>query len=64
VFLVVGTSGVVQPAASLPLLAREAGARVIEVNPEETPLSSSADASFRCASAEFLPRLVEARVRA
>ncbi len=63
VFLVVGTSAVVQPAASLPLLAREAGARLIEVNPEETPLTSSADASFRSASAEFLPRLVEGAVR-
>ena len=63
VFLVVGTSGVVQPAASLPLLARDAGARVIEVNPEETPLSSSADASFRFSSGELLPKLVEGAVR-
>jgi NAD-dependent SIR2 family protein deacetylase len=46
------------------LLAREAGARIIEVNPEETPLSPLADASFRCPSAEFLPRLVDAKVRA
>jgi NAD-dependent deacetylase len=63
VFLVVGTSGVVQPAASLPLLAREAGARVIEVNPEETPLSSLADASFRSSSGELLPKLVAGAVR-
>jgi NAD-dependent deacetylase len=64
VFLVIGTSGVVQPAASLPLLAREAGARLIEVNPEETPLTPLADASFRSLSGELLPRLIEARVRA
>jgi NAD-dependent deacetylase len=63
VFLVIGTSGVVQPAASLPLLAREAGARIIEVNPEETPLSATSDASFRFASAEFLPRLLVGAVR-
>ncbi|MGH9788266.1 MAG: SIR2 family NAD-dependent protein deacylase [Candidatus Acidiferrales bacterium] len=63
VFLVVGTSGVVQPAASLPLLAREAGARLIEVNPEETPLTSAADASFRSLSGELLPKLIEGWVR-
>src|SRR5205814_2202861 len=34
--LVVGTSGLVQPAAQLPLIAREAGATVIEVNPDAT----------------------------
>jgi NAD-dependent deacetylase len=39
VMLVVGTSATVHPAAMLPLLAREAGARVIEINPEPTPLT-------------------------
>lgn len=63
VFLVVGTSGVVQPAASLPLVAKESGARVVEINPEETPLTSIVDASFRAPSGEQLPRLVEATVR-
>lgn len=63
VFLVVGTSAVVQPAASLPLYARQSGARVVEVNPEETPLTPLADASFRGLSGEILPRLVEALVR-
>jgi len=37
--LVVGTSAEVQPAALMPVLAREAGAKVIEINPEKTPLS-------------------------
>ena len=55
--------GVVQPAASLPLLAREAGARIIEVNPEETPLTAAAHASFRSSSAEFLPQLAGGVVR-
>ena len=63
VFLFVGTSALVQPAATLPLLAREAGARLVEINPEETPLTPLADASFRGPAGEILPRLVEAEVR-
>ncbi|HXE74288.1 MAG TPA: NAD-dependent deacylase [Candidatus Xenobia bacterium] len=63
VFLVVGTSGVVQPAATLPLLARRAGARVVEINPEETPLAPMADASFHGPSGELLPQLVAPGVR-
>ena len=39
--LVVGTSGVVYPAAQLPFVARQAGGRVIDVNPEETPIGKS-----------------------
>lgn len=62
VFLVVGTSAVVQPAASLPLLARESGACVIEVNAEETPLTPIADASLRGAAGQVLPLLVEVAV--
>lgn len=37
--LVVGTSAVVQPAAHMPIIAKQAGATVIEINPEETPLT-------------------------
>ncbi len=50
----IGTSAVVQPAASLPLSAAEAGAKVIEINPDPTPLTASADFSFRAKSGEFL----------
>jgi NAD-dependent deacetylase len=39
-FLVIGTSGVVQPAASLASIAREAGAWVVEVNPERSAISA------------------------
>jgi NAD-dependent deacetylase len=39
VMLVVGTSAVVQPAAYIPVIARQAGATVIEINPERTPLT-------------------------
>jgi len=41
IMLVVGTSAVVQPAAYMPIIARENGAIIIEINPEETPLTGS-----------------------
>jgi len=41
VMLVVGTSALVQPAAFMPIIAKEGGATVIEINPEPTPLTSS-----------------------
>lgn len=63
VFLVVGTSAVVQPAASLPLVAKQAGARVIEINAECTPLSSLADAGYYGPAGEILPQLIRSRVR-
>jgi len=42
VLLVIGTSGVVHPAAGYPLMAAENGVPVIEVNLEKTPLSEVA----------------------
>jgi NAD-dependent deacetylase len=57
-FLVVGTSSVVYPAAALPRLALEHGARVIEVNPEATELTRLADISLRGTAGEILPQLV------
>ena len=60
-FLVVGTSALVYPAASLPVLARErSGAFLVEINPEVTPLSASVDVGLRGGSAEVLPLLLEA----
>lgn len=58
VFLVVGTSALVQPAAMLPFVAQEQGARVIEVNPEPTALSPHADLHLAGPAGEWLPRLV------
>lgn len=55
VMFVIGTSAVVQPAASLPIAASEAGAKVVEINPDPTPLTSYADFSFRGKSGEILP---------
>jgi NAD-dependent deacetylase len=41
IMLVIGTSAVVQPAGLMPLIAKQAGARIIEINPERTPLTDS-----------------------
>jgi len=56
---IVGTSAVVHPAASLPALAGRAGAQIIEINPEPTPLSPYANFSFRGKAGEILPLLDE-----
>jgi NAD-dependent deacetylase len=48
----------VQPAASLPLVARRAGAQVVEINPERTPLSEVADQRIAGMAAEVLPQLL------
>jgi NAD-dependent deacetylase len=59
VVLVVGTSSLVYPAAALPMAAAAAGAFVVEVNPEPTPLSAHCAVSLRGRAAEVLPRLLE-----
>jgi NAD-dependent deacetylase len=56
-FLVVGTSATVWPAAGLVEVAAGAGAAVIEVNPEETPLTPLADLHLEGAAGEVVPRL-------
>ncbi|MBI3894891.1 MAG: NAD-dependent deacylase [Acidobacteria bacterium] len=53
-FLVIGTSALVQPAASLPLLAKQNGGLLIEINPAPTPLSGLADLAIRGKAAEVL----------
>jgi NAD-dependent deacetylase len=53
--LVIGTSALVQPAASLPFSALNRGTKVIEINPASTPLTSYVDFSFRGKSGEILP---------
>ncbi|MCY4411547.1 MAG: NAD-dependent deacylase [Caldilineaceae bacterium] len=58
--LVVGTSGLVYPAAQLPLIAQRAGAKVIDVNPEPGPISSVADLFLQGKSGEILPAVVRA----
>jgi len=60
VALVVGTSALVYPAASLPFLALEAGAFVIEVNPAPTPLSSQVQECLCGQAGKILPALIDA----
>ena len=60
VFLSIGTSSLVYPAASLPYEAISARATVVEINPEETPLTPRTDYTLRGTAGEMLPRLVEA----
>ena len=59
-FLTVGTSAVVYPAAAYPIEAARRGVPLIEVNPEETPLTQIADIVVRAPSGEALPALVAA----
>jgi NAD-dependent protein deacetylase/lipoamidase len=58
VFLVVGTSGMVYPAAGLVSMARRAGNKIIVVNPEATVLDSAATWVLRGQSGDILRRLV------
>jgi NAD-dependent deacetylase len=58
--LVAGTSSMVYPAAGLPEIARATGAWTVEINPERTALSGSADEWLEAASGEILPPLIEA----
>lgn len=59
VCLVIGTSGVVYPAALIPFAARDAGAAVIEVNPEATELTPHMTLSLRGKAGDVVPRLFE-----
>jgi NAD-dependent deacetylase len=54
---VVGTSALVYPAASIPEIARAAGAYLVEVNPEATPLSDLCDEVLTGKAGEILPLL-------
>jgi len=60
VLLLVGTSGTVWPAAELPHVARRAGARVIEINPEPSELTAVAGVFLQGKAGEVLPALVRA----
>jgi NAD-dependent deacetylase len=58
VMLVVGTSGLVYPAAGLPLAARAGGATVIEVNTQPSELTGHVDIFIEGPAGEVLPELV------
>jgi NAD-dependent deacetylase len=59
VFLSIGTSTLVEPAASLPFTARQYGAVVVEVNPHETPLTHLAAFSLKGPAGLVLPILIQ-----
>ncbi len=56
---VVGTSGIVQPVASFPAIAKQSGAYIVEINPEPTPISAIASISLKGKSGEILPELLK-----
>lgn len=58
IFLSIGTSTIVEPAASLPWFALQNGAIVLEVNPNPTPLSEAAHFTLNGAAGVVLPELV------
>ena len=55
VMLIIGTSGVVEPAASMGLMAKQSGKKIIEINLDATPNSSIYDVSIQAKSGEVLP---------
>jgi len=59
VCFVIGTSGLVHPAAGLPLRAKRAGARVIVVGPEASAIDSLADVVLRGRAGDVVPALVD-----
>jgi NAD-dependent deacetylase len=58
--LLVGTSAVVYPAAGFPIEVKQSGGSLIEINPNETPLSELSDVVMRAPSGQALPKIVEA----
>jgi len=60
VMLVVGTSAIIQPACLMPMTAAESGAKVIEINPDSTPLTNSvSDYLIRGPAGPILNRIVD-----
>ncbi len=59
-FVSIGTSAMVQPAAQLPLIAKRMGAKVLEINPQQTAISLVADWALQGTAVEVLPALVRA----
>ncbi len=62
-FFSVGTSALVQPAASLPLAALERGAVVVEINPDTTPLTAHVTFALQGPAGRILPKLLAALKR-
>ena len=59
VMLVIGTSAVVQPAALMPVVAKDSGAKIIEINPEPTPLTADiSDYLIKGTAGDVMNRIV------
>ena len=59
VFIVIGSSLVVYPAANMPLMAKQSGAKLVIINLGETPLDDYADVLIRGRAGEVMERLVD-----
>lgn len=59
VLFAIGTSGLVQPAARIPALAKQAGAKVVQVNPTSTQLDDVCTWSLRGTAGDVLPRQLQ-----
>ncbi|MBF0102617.1 MAG: NAD-dependent deacylase [Desulfobacterales bacterium] len=60
VMLVIGTSAVVQPAALMPMIAKDSGAKIIEINAEPTPLTYSvSDVALQGNASEIIIKLID-----
>ena len=56
-FISIGTSSLVEPAASLPFAAKGNGAYLVEINPEDTPLTQFVDEQLKGTSSKILAQL-------
>ena len=61
--LVIGTSGIITPAADMPLVAKRSGASLIEINPHASELTPVMDMWLGAPSGEVLPRILAAMER-
>jgi NAD-dependent deacetylase len=62
IMLVIGTSAVVQPASLMPVISKESGAKVIEINPEKTPLTGTVSDYIILGKAGEITRKIVAEV--
>lgn len=60
VMIVVGTSGIVYPAAHLPYVAQDANGTIVDINPEQDALSAMADIYIQGTSSNIVPRILDA----
>ncbi len=58
-FIIIGTSGIVRPASDLPYIAKESGAKIVEINKEKSYYESISDLKFYQLSGEVLKYVIE-----